>query len=779
MGRNDFDRRTEGRSPMKGGMMNPNRGGYINRGGFNNRGGGQNRGGQQNRGGPPRGGMPHRGGPGGRGSHQNNRGGQQRPRGGSQSGNTITVTPNKNLTQIKQEKPATPLPVKDEKKTPVKTDNPVTPTNVKSEKTTPLSQKTTPQAQNFKSPQPRQQQSQPQRSTPSPNSSNMRPPNQKPQTPTQASPRGQNQSTQQQNTKDQQKAQQVQNQGKSEEQNQGQSVQNQGRPQQNQGRPQQSPGRSQLQQQQTENRQQGQESRYQNQRDFRNNRSASQNRRERNENRFQERGSRADDSMEGQTKPREEKKFTMRCRLFVGNLTAETSEEEFKSMFEPFGELSEVYLNPQRGFGFCRLDYRSNAEAAKAALDGTVRKGRTLRVRFASHGAALRVKNLSPVVSNELLESAFSQLGEVERAVVVCDDRGKSTGEGLVEFARKQVALSAMKRINDGVFMLTAAPRPIFVEPLEQKDEEDGLAEKFLPKNDQYRKEREVEPRFAQPGSFEFSFASKWKQIVEMEKSQLEQVKRNVEEAKLKLEGEMETAQMEHQEELLRKDLMRQQEELRRLQEIRQQSELRRRQEMEMRMRQQEDDERLRQDRRPDMMMRRNDNMRRPLGGDAMGQDDIMMGQGGIHDLPGGSNRGNAPPLPPPPAPPASMGLDRGRSQMSGGLGNNYGNQGMGGPVGMGGDSGMGGPGGQMPQFDGPSGNNFGSAGAAFPGQGNMGGMGGGMGGVSGPGNMYNQGGMGGNLGQPGMRGNERGMDRRREGGPREDYGEMKRMRRF
>lgn len=33
---------------------------------------------------------------------------------------------------------------------------------------------------------------------------------------------------------------------------------------------------------------------------------------------------------------------------------------------------------------------------------------------------------------------------------------------------------------------------------------------------------------------------------------------------------------------------------------------------------------------------------------------------------------------------------------MPGGLGNNFGGQGMGGPVGMGGDSGMGGPGGQM-----------------------------------------------------------------------------------
>ena len=58
-------------------------------------------------------------------------------------------------------------------------------------------------------------------------------------------------------------------------------------------------------------------------------------------------------------------------------------------------------------------DYRSNSEKAKRELDGKVLKGRTLRVRSAPHSAAIRVKNLSPFVTNELLERAFSIFGDV------------------------------------------------------------------------------------------------------------------------------------------------------------------------------------------------------------------------------------------------------------------------------------------------------------------------------------------------------------------------------
>lgn len=98
---------------------------------------------------------------------------------------------------------------------------------------------------------------------------------------------------------------------------------------------------------------------------------------------------------------------------------------------------------------------RTLAEIAKAELDGTILKSRPLRIRFATHGAALTVKNLSPVVSNELLEQAFSQFGPVERAVVVVDDRGRATGKGFVEFAAKPPARKALERCSDGAFLLT------------------------------------------------------------------------------------------------------------------------------------------------------------------------------------------------------------------------------------------------------------------------------------------------------------------------------------
>lgn len=98
---------------------------------------------------------------------------------------------------------------------------------------------------------------------------------------------------------------------------------------------------------------------------------------------------------------------------------------------------------------------RTLAEIAKAALDGTIVKNRPLRIRFATHGAALTVRNLSPVVSNELLEQAFSQFGPVERAIVVVDDRGRPTGKGFVEFASKPAARKAMDRCAEGAYLLT------------------------------------------------------------------------------------------------------------------------------------------------------------------------------------------------------------------------------------------------------------------------------------------------------------------------------------
>ncbi|XP_038049329.1 non-POU domain-containing octamer-binding protein-like isoform X2 [Patiria miniata] len=300
-----------------------------------------------------------------------------------------------------------------------------------------------------------------------------------------------------------------------------------------------------------------------------------------------------------------EKKFTQRCRLFVGNLTPDTTEEDFKSLFAKYGEISEVFLNKTKGFGFIRLDTRYNAEAAKAELDGTMRKNRMLRVRFATHGAALKVKNIPSCVSNELLEQAFSQFGVVERAVVIVDDRGRPTSEGIVEFARKPGAQNALTRIKEGVFLLTTSPTPISVEPLEQRDEEDGLPEKNIPKNQSYHHDRENPPRFAAPGSFEYQWGNRWKALEETEKIQRENLERQLQDNREKLDSEMEIGRVEHQTMMMRQELLRRQEELNRHEETQREMQLRRQEQMHQRDEQRRREEALMKQQQQEEIMRR------------------------------------------------------------------------------------------------------------------------------------------------------------------------------
>jgi proline- and glutamine-rich splicing factor len=50
-----------------------------------------------------------------------------------------------------------------------------------------------------------------------------------------------------------------------------------------------------------------------------------------------------------------EKKFNGRCRLYVGNLPTDITEEEFKKLFESYGDTSETYINKDKNFAFIRL----------------------------------------------------------------------------------------------------------------------------------------------------------------------------------------------------------------------------------------------------------------------------------------------------------------------------------------------------------------------------------------------------------------------------------------
>jgi RNA recognition motif-containing protein len=76
-------------------------------------------------------------------------------------------------------------------------------------------------------------------------------------------------------------------------------------------------------------------------------------------------------------------------KLYVGNLSYETTEDGLRTMFEEHGEVLSVAIITDRetgrskGFGFIEMAEDSAAQAAQTAIDGMEVEGRNLKVNEA------------------------------------------------------------------------------------------------------------------------------------------------------------------------------------------------------------------------------------------------------------------------------------------------------------------------------------------------------------------------------------------------------------
>jgi RNA recognition motif-containing protein len=76
-------------------------------------------------------------------------------------------------------------------------------------------------------------------------------------------------------------------------------------------------------------------------------------------------------------------------KLYVGNLTYDTTESTIEALFGQHGAVSSVALITDRdtgrpkGFGFVEMGTAEEAQAAKSALDGTDLGGRAIKVDVA------------------------------------------------------------------------------------------------------------------------------------------------------------------------------------------------------------------------------------------------------------------------------------------------------------------------------------------------------------------------------------------------------------
>jgi RNA recognition motif-containing protein len=73
-------------------------------------------------------------------------------------------------------------------------------------------------------------------------------------------------------------------------------------------------------------------------------------------------------------------------KLYVGNLSYDTTENDLRDAFAPFGTVTEVALprdrdtDRPRGFAFVSMSNSAEAQAAIKALNGQMLAGRSIKV---------------------------------------------------------------------------------------------------------------------------------------------------------------------------------------------------------------------------------------------------------------------------------------------------------------------------------------------------------------------------------------------------------------
>uniref|UniRef100_A0A8C7M2X5 RRM domain-containing protein n=1 Tax=Oncorhynchus kisutch TaxID=8019 RepID=A0A8C7M2X5_ONCKI len=140
------------------------------------------------------------------------------------------------------------------------------------------------------------------------------------------------------------------------------------------------------------------------------------------------------------------------CKLFVGGLNVETTDDGLRQHFEQYGQLTDcvVVQNQQlqrsRCFGFVTYSSAEEADAAMAArphvVDGTnVELKRAVAREDAGRPEALaKVKKifiggLKDDIEDDHLNDYFSQFGAIEKAEVISDKQTlKKRGFGFVYF---------------------------------------------------------------------------------------------------------------------------------------------------------------------------------------------------------------------------------------------------------------------------------------------------------------------------------------------------------
>ncbi|KAH9301985.1 hypothetical protein KI387_013568 [Taxus chinensis] len=132
--------------------------------------------------------------------------------------------------------------------------------------------------------------------------------------------------------------------------------------------------------------------------------------------------------------------------LWVGNVSADTTESMLMETFAGFGDVDSISAYPHRNYAFVYFKNMEHAIAAKEGLQGVPLRGSNLKIEFsraAKPSKHLWVGGISQTVTKEQLEAEFLKFGRIEDFKLLRD-----RNSALVDYTNLEDAVSAIKFLN-------------------------------------------------------------------------------------------------------------------------------------------------------------------------------------------------------------------------------------------------------------------------------------------------------------------------------------------
>ncbi|KAJ8348331.1 hypothetical protein SKAU_G00269200 [Synaphobranchus kaupii] len=134
-------------------------------------------------------------------------------------------------------------------------------------------------------------------------------------------------------------------------------------------------------------------------------------------------------------------------KIFVGNLSEDTTAEQLRGLFSPYGTISECDV--LKKYGFVHMDDKAEADEAIRRLHHHQLNGQTINVEMSrgktKNSTKLHVGNISSSCTNQELRSKFEEYGPVVECDIVKD-------YAFVHMERVEDAMEAINGLDNTAF---------------------------------------------------------------------------------------------------------------------------------------------------------------------------------------------------------------------------------------------------------------------------------------------------------------------------------------